>query len=76
MWWGNQYLELQEWDIFINLNKTRILAIMMLVPNNNTQGYKENVIQFLECFVGEGVTIIDWTENMILYVSGIEKSYK
>ena len=44
MWWGNQELELQEWEDFIKYNKTRILAIIMLVPNNNPQGYKENVI--------------------------------
>ena len=38
MWWTNQDLGLQEWEDCINPNKTRILAIIMLVPNNNPQG--------------------------------------
>ena len=47
MWWENQYLELQEWDDCIKSNKTRILAIIMLVPNKNQKGYKERVILFV-----------------------------
>ena len=47
MWWENQKLELQEWEDFIKSNKTRILAIIMLVPNNNPQEYKEHVISFI-----------------------------
>ena len=38
MWWVNQYLELQEWQDYIKSNKTRILAIIMLVSNKNPQG--------------------------------------
>ena len=44
MWWLNQYLEPQEWEDFTNSNKTRILDIIMLVPNNKPQGYKEYFI--------------------------------
>ena len=40
MWWGNKYLELQDWENFIKSNKTRVLAIIMLVTKNNPQGYK------------------------------------
>ena len=36
MWWGNQELELHEWEDFRKSKKTRILAIFMLVPNKNT----------------------------------------
>ena len=43
----------------------------MLLPNNNPQRYKEHVILFIEFLFGEGVTIIDWIENMKLYVSEI-----
>ena len=38
MWWGNQYLYLQEWGYCINSNKTIILYIIVLVPKNNPQG--------------------------------------
>ena len=38
MWWGNQYLYLQEWGYCINSNKTIILDIIVLVPKNNPQG--------------------------------------
>ena len=31
----------------------------MLVPNKNSQGYKEHVISFIAFAFGEGVTIID-----------------
>ena len=37
-----------------------MLAIIMLVPNNNQQGYKEHVIFYLAFDFGEGVSIIDW----------------
>ena len=37
MWWVNQDLELQEWEDIINSNKTRILSIIILVPNKNPQ---------------------------------------
>ena len=40
MWWRNQDLELQEWDDFTNSNKTRILAIVMQVPNKNKKRIK------------------------------------
>ena len=40
MWWGNKYLELQEWKYFIKSNKTGILYIIMLFTNKNPQGYK------------------------------------
>ena len=48
----------------------------MLVPNNNPQGYKEHVISNIDVAFGEGVTIIDSIENMKLYMSDIEESYK
>ena len=38
MWWRNQLLELQEWEDFIKSNKTIVLGIIMLVPNNNRKG--------------------------------------
>ena len=38
MWWGNQDLEPQEWEDCIQFKKTTILAIIRLVPNNNTPG--------------------------------------
>ena len=40
VWWENQHLEIQEWEDFINSNKTRILAIIVLVTNKNPQGCK------------------------------------
>ena len=52
MWWVNQYLKLQEWEDCIKLNKTRILAIIKLSPNNNSQGYKEQVISFIDFYSG------------------------
>ena len=47
MWWVNQYLELQEWEGCMKSNKTRILAIIVLVPNKNPQGYKGCNISFI-----------------------------
>ena len=44
MWWVNQDLELKEWEDCIKPDKTIILAIIMLVPNNNPQVYKQDVI--------------------------------
>ena len=76
MWWGNQDLKLQEWEDFIKSNKKIILAIIMLINNKNPQGYKEHVILFILFSFGEDVTIIDWIENMKLYVPNIEESYK
>ena len=43
----------------------------MLVNKKNPQGYKEHVIYFIKFSFREGVTIIDWMENMKLYVSDI-----
>ena len=40
MWWGDQELELQEWKYHIKSKKTIILALIMLVPNNNPPVYK------------------------------------
>ena len=57
--WGNQWLELQEWEYGIKYKKTRILAIIMLVTNNNPPGYKEYVIYFIVFSFGEGVTIMN-----------------
>ena len=48
----------------------------MLIQNKNPQGYKEYVIQFIDFYFGEYVTIIDWIENMKLYVYDTEESYK
>ena len=76
MWRGNQYLELQEWEDFIKSNKTRILAIVMLAPKKNPQGYKDHVISFIAFDFGEVVTIIDWISNTKIYVYSIEETYK
>ena len=76
MWWGNQELEHQYFGYCIKSKKTRILAIITLVSKNNPQGYKEHVISFILFDFGEVVTIIDWLENMNIYVSCIVKSYK
>ena len=40
MWRGNQDLEMQEWEDCTNPNKTRMIAIIMLVTKNNPQRYK------------------------------------
>ena len=48
----------------------------MIVPNNNSQGYKEHVILFIFFAFGEVVIIIDWIASMELYVSDILESYK
>ena len=45
----------------------------MLVPNNNSQGYKEHGILIIKFAFGEGVTIIDWIKNMKIYSSDIEE---
>ena len=45
----------------------------MLVPNNNQEVYKEHFNLFTYFTFGDGVNIIDWLENMKLYVSNIEK---
>ena len=37
MWWGNQELELQEWEDLIKSKKARIIDIIMLVTNQNPQ---------------------------------------
>ena len=57
-------------------NKTRTLAIIVVVPNKNPKGYKERIISFIVFAFGEGVTIFYWQANMNLYVSDIEESYK
>ena len=38
MWRGNQDLEMQEWEDCTNPNKTRMIAIIMLVSKNKPQG--------------------------------------
>ena len=43
----------------------------MLVKNKKPQVYNEHIISFIVFSFGEGVTIIDWIENMKLYVSEI-----
>ena len=73
--WGNKYLELQQWKDFINITKTRILAIIVVVTKKNPQGYKEHAF-FIAFALGEGFTIINLQKNMKLYVSDIEESYK
>ena len=73
MWWGNKYLELQEWEDCIKSNKTITLAIIMLVPNKNPKGYKEHTILFIVFAFGEGVTIIDWLANINVYISDIQE---
>ena len=47
----------------------------MLAPCKNPPGHKEDVILFVFHFL-EGVTIVDWIENMNPYVSNIVKSYE
>ena len=48
MWWVNQYLGLQEWEYCIQSNKTIILNIILLSPNNIPQEYKDHIISFSE----------------------------
>ena len=57
-------------------NNTIILAIILLVPNKKPQWYKDQSIFSISFSFGKGVTIIGWLENMKLYVSYIEESYK
>ena len=38
IWWKSQFMEPEYCKYCINSNKTIILAIIMLVPNNNPQG--------------------------------------
>ena len=47
MSWEDRELRLQESGYFIKSNKTRILALIMLVQNNNPKGYKQHVIYFI-----------------------------
>ena len=67
-WWVYQDLELQEWEDWINSNKTIILASIILVTDNNLQGYKDHVILFIAFAFGKGVTIIYWLEKINIYV--------
>ena len=60
----------------MNSKKTIILDTLMLVPNNNPQGFKEHVPSFIAFEFVEGVTIIDWLSNMKLYMYDSEESYK
>ena len=76
MWWGKQDLELQDGEGCIKSKKNRILDIIMLVPKNNTPGYKEHVISLIVFAFGKGVKIIDLIANMKLYVPYIEESHK
>ena len=48
----------------------------MLVINKKQQGYKEHEVSSILFSFVEGATIIFWLENMKLYVSDIEESYK
>ena len=75
MWWVNKYLELQEWGDCIKPNKKNPIYYYVS-PKNNPQGCKEHFIYFIYFSLVEGVTIIDWLENMKLYVSDIEESYE
>ena len=54
----------------------RILDIIMLVPCNNTPGYKGHVIYLKTFDYGERVTIIDFLKYMKAYLSKIVESYK
>ena len=48
----------------------------MIVPKNNPQGYKEYVIYFIDFGFGEFITVIDFLENMNIYVSNFVDLYK
>ena len=48
----------------------------MLVPNKNTQEYKDHIISFIAFSFREYFTIIYWLANMKLCLSNIEESYK
>ena len=72
MYRDNQKLEQRDWEYCIKQNKTRIQAIIMLVQNNNPQGYKEHYILFIAFTFGEDVTVIDWLVNMKLHVFHID----
>ena len=61
-------LYLQERDNLMIPNKDIIWSILMLVPLNTTLVYQWCVIYFIVFSFGEGVTIIDWTENMNIYM--------
>ena len=39
-WWGNQYLEMKEWEDCIKSWKSIILAFIVSVPNKNSTGCK------------------------------------
>ena len=68
MWWWNQELE----ELY-EVQKEKILDIIMFVPYKNPPGYKEHVIYFIVFAFGEGVTTIYWLESMKNYVSDIVK---
>ena len=55
---------------------TRILDIIILVPYNNSSGYKEHVTYFIDFSVGEGFAMIDFLANKKLYVLDIVKSHE
>ena len=48
----------------------------MFTPKKNPPGYKEHVIYFISCALGESVTILDWIENVKLYVCDIVELYR
>ena len=39
--------------------KTRIVSVIMFVPQNNPSGFKEHVVTFIAFYFVEGVTNID-----------------
>ena len=48
----------------------------MLVSKKNLPGYKEHIISFVGFSFLECVNIICWLENIKLYVSDVEESYR
>ena len=72
MWWVNQELEPHACEDSIKSDKSIIRAIILLVTNKHTQGYKEHVNYFIAFDIRECVTIIDCLEIMKLYVYDID----
>ena len=56
---------------FHEVQKIRILDILVFVPCKNPPGYKEYVNSFITFSFEEDVTIIEWLANMTPYISDI-----
>ena len=68
-------MELQEWQDCIKSNKTRTVAIIILVLDRNPQGYNEQFIKFIDFYFGIYVAINHWLENIKQYMCLILKNH-